>query len=69
MHDNNDSKDEYKEEVEIIKGAFRQFGQYSPFELVRISHWSKGAWRRSRDRGLKEIDNGLILDEFNARSQ
>ncbi|MCY4039558.1 MAG: DUF4065 domain-containing protein [Hyphomicrobiales bacterium] len=59
----------YEEQVEIIKKAYKQFSKYSPFELVRISHWSKGAWRRSKNRGLKEIDNGLILDEFNARSR
>ena len=69
MNEDENPEPGYKGEVEIIKKAYRQFGKYSPYELVRISHWSQGAWRRSKDRGLKEIDNGLILDEFNARCQ
>lgn len=59
----------YEKEVEITKRAYGRFSKYSPYELVKISHWSKGAWKRSKDRGLKEIDNGLVLDEFNARKQ
>ena len=69
MNEDENPEPGYEKEVEIIQRAYRQFGKYSPYELVRISHWSKGAWRRSKDRGFKEIDNGLILDEFNARSQ
>ena len=67
--DESPTNEKYKDAVEVIKKAYNRFCKYSPYELVRISHWSKGAWRRSKDRDLKEIDNGLILDEFNARRQ
>ena len=59
----------YKKEVEAIDKAYKRFGEYSPYQLVRISHWSKGAWRSSVKRGRKEIDEVLILDEFDARNQ
>lgn len=59
----------YASAVEVINEAFNRFGKYPPYELVRISHWSKGAWQSSIDKGQKEIGNELILDEFNARNE
>lgn len=59
----------YEKEVEVIKKAYNQFKKYSPFELVRISHWTEGAWRRSKNKGRKEIDNKLILEEYHARTR
>lgn len=69
MDDNQNPKPGYEKEVEIIKRAYNRFGKYSPYKLVRISHWSEGAWRRSKNKGQKEIDDALILDEFDARKR
>ena len=63
------TKEKYEKEAEAIYKAYKRFGKYSPYQLVRISHWSKGAWRAAIKRGQKEIDNVLILDEFDARNQ
>lgn len=60
---------EHEEEVRIIKKAYERFGKYSARKLVQISHWPEGAWQTSIDRGHKEIDDTLILDEFNARNR
>ena len=65
----NPTDEKYTNAVKVIKEAYSKFSEYSPFELVRISHWSKGAWRRSKNMGLEEIGNELILDEFDARIQ
>ena len=63
------TKEEYTDAVEVIKEAYNRFGKYSPYKLVRISHWPEGAWRRSKNRGQREIDNALILEEFDGREQ
>ena len=67
--DKSPTDEKYTDAVEFINEAYNNFDKYSPFELVRISHWSKGAWKRSKNMGLEEISNELILDEFNARTQ
>ena len=69
MNGDGDSEPGYEKEVEIIKKAYKRFGKYPARKLVQISHWSKGAWQSSVDKGRKEIDDALILDEFNTRSQ
>ena len=63
------TEEKYEKEARVIYKAYRRFGEYSPYQLVRISHWSKGAWRASIKRGQKKIDNALILDEFDARNR
>ena len=70
MNDNEEPTEEkYTDAVEIIKKAYNRFGKYSPYKLVRISHWQEGAWQRSKNAGQKEIDDALILEEFDARER
>lgn len=69
MNDDQSPVEGHEKEVEIIKRAYDRFGGYSAYKLVQISHWRKGAWRVSLDRGQEEIENELILDEFHARNQ
>ena len=67
MDDENNAKEGYGKEVSTINEAYERWGGFSAYKLVQISHWSKGAWRSSLDRGKREIDNELILEEYKAR--
>lgn len=67
--DGNPINEKHTGEVEVIKEAYTRFGKYPPYKLVRISHWPGGAWRRSKNKGRKEMDDALILEEFDAREQ
>ncbi len=67
MDDENNAKKGYEKEVKIIKEAYDRWGVFSAYKLVQISHWSKGAWRSSLDRGQREIDDALIWQEYKAR--
>ena len=60
-------EEDYRPHVEVLKDAYDRWGSFTPYRLVGISHWGKGAWRNSVRDGKKEISNISIKDEFNAR--
>lgn len=57
----------YENQVKTIKYGFKRFNKYSPYELVKIAHWSGGAWKGACDRGPKIITDDLILQEYEGR--
>ena len=58
---------EHEAHVEVLDRAYKKWGHLKPFDLVAITHWQKGAWRKTMDDKEIEIDNALIWEEFNAR--
>lgn len=56
-------------EYRVLKNTYKVMSKISPIELVRITHWEKGAWRRKYKPNVPHIPipNELILAEYNER--
>ena len=56
-------------EYRLLKQAYEATKNKSPGEMVRISHWQKGAWHHMYEPGTRRIPipNDHIMDEYNAR--
>ena len=65
--DTQEPEEGYKTHVEVLKDAYKRWGKFDSYKLVGISHWRKGAWKKSVDSEEKEISNILIKEEFDAR--
>ena len=61
------TKEEFSPHVKNLKDAYKRWGNFDPYKLIGISHWSEGAWRRTKNKGESVISNHLIEEEFNAR--
>ncbi|MCY4034032.1 MAG: DUF4065 domain-containing protein [Hyphomicrobiales bacterium] len=60
-------KPDFESHVRHLKDAYDRWGHFNPYKLIGISHWSEGAWRRTKDKGESVISNSLIKEEFDAR--
>ena len=60
-------KPEHEAHVKFLIKAYDTWGDLEPFDLVAITHWQKGAWRKTVSEGKIEIENELIKKEFDAR--
>lgn len=67
MKDKDNAKEGYETEFESIKEACERWGNFSAYKLVQISHWEHGAWRVTLNKGKREIDNDMILEEYKSR--
>ncbi|MCY4052629.1 MAG: DUF4065 domain-containing protein [Hyphomicrobiales bacterium] len=65
--DKKPTEEKYRPHVEVLKEAYERWGKQDSYKLIGISHWKKGAWRKSVRDGEEEIDNELIKEEYHAR--
>ena len=60
-------EEKYRPHVEVLNKAYERWGKQPPYKLIGISHWKKGAWRKSVRDDEEEIGNKLIKEEYHAR--
>lgn len=54
------------EELETLLDVMREFGQYTGYKLVNITHRADSPWSKARAVGKKEIDQSAIHSYFTA---
>ena len=65
--DKEPTEERYRPHLDVLKEAYKRWGKQDPYKLIGISHWKKGAWRKSVGDGEEEIGNELIKEEYHAR--